>query len=170
MLQITFGFLLHDTARLLRRDFERRSKGTGLTRAQWAVLAYVARNEGSNQAALADMLDIEPITLVRLLDKLEAAGLVERRPDPADRRASPLDYSAAALPPTLLITAGLDALRDQGRAYAAKLVEAGVPTVFREAKGTVHGYICLAKGIPSSQDDIREGLATLKAMVAEAVG
>ena len=44
MLQITFGFLLHDTARLLRRDFERRSKGTGLTRAQWAVLAYVARN------------------------------------------------------------------------------------------------------------------------------
>lgn len=89
--------------------------------------------------------------------------------DPADRRASPLDYSAAGLPPTLLITAGLDALRDQGRAYAAKLVEAGVPTVFREARGTVHGYICLAKGIPSSQDDIREGLATLKAMVAQAV-
>jgi MarR family transcriptional regulator for hemolysin len=98
MLQITFGFLLHDTARLLRRDFERRSKGTGLTRAQWAVLAYVARNEGSNQAALADMLEIEPITLVRLLDKLEAAGLVERRPDPADRRVRRLYLTEATGP------------------------------------------------------------------------
>jgi DNA-binding MarR family transcriptional regulator len=98
LLQITFGFLLHDTARLLRRDFERRSKGTGLTRAQWAVLAYVARSEGSNQAALADMLDIEPITLVRLLDKLEAAGLVERRPDPADRRVRRLFLTAATGP------------------------------------------------------------------------
>jgi DNA-binding MarR family transcriptional regulator len=98
MLQITFGFLLHDTARLLRRDFERRSKGTGLTRAQWAVLAYVARNEGSNQAALADMLEIEPISLVRLLDKLEAAGLVERRPDPADRRVRRLYLTEATGP------------------------------------------------------------------------
>src|ERR1700754_1775565 len=98
MLQVTFGFLLHDTARLLRRDFERRSKGTGLTRAQWAVLAYVARNEGSNQAALADMLEIEPITLVRLLDKLEAAGLVERRPDPADRRVRRLYLTEATGP------------------------------------------------------------------------
>src|SRR3954454_12739715 len=98
MLQITFGFLLHDTARLLRRDFERRSKGTGLTRAQWAVLAYVARNEGSSQAALADMLDIEPITLVRLLDRLEASGLVERRPDPADRRVRRLFLTEATGP------------------------------------------------------------------------
>jgi DNA-binding MarR family transcriptional regulator len=98
MLQITFGFLLHDTARLMRRDFERRSKGTGLTRAQWAVLAYVARNEGSSQAALADMLEIEPITLVRLLDKLEAAGLVERRPDPADRRVRRLYLTEATGP------------------------------------------------------------------------
>jgi DNA-binding MarR family transcriptional regulator len=98
MLQITFGFLLHDTARQLRRDFERRSKGTGLTRAQWAVLAYVARNEGSSQAALADMLEIEPITLVRLLDKLEAAGLVERRPDPSDRRVRRLYLTQATGP------------------------------------------------------------------------
>jgi DNA-binding MarR family transcriptional regulator len=98
MLQVTFGFLLHDTARLMRREFERRSKGTGLTRAQWAVLAYVARNEGSNQAALADMLDIEPITLVRLLDKLEAAGLVERRPDPTDRRVRRLYLTEATGP------------------------------------------------------------------------
>jgi DNA-binding MarR family transcriptional regulator len=61
-------------------------------------LAYVARNEGSNQAALADMLDIEPITLVRLLDKLEAAGLVERRPDPSDRRVRRLHLTEATGP------------------------------------------------------------------------
>ena len=115
MLQMTFGFLLHDTARLLRRDFERRSKGTGLTRAQWAVLAYVARNEGSSQAALADMLDIEPITLVRLLDKLEAAGLVERRADPADRRVRRLFLTQATGP-----------LLEQLQALAAETREAAL--------------------------------------------
>ena len=98
MLQITFGFLLHDTARLLRRDFERRSKNTGFTRSQWALLATLARNEGCNQATLADLLEIEPITLVRLLDKLEAAGLVERRPDPTDRRVRRLFLTEATGP------------------------------------------------------------------------
>src|SRR3546814_1218185 len=59
----------------------------GLTRSQWSVLAHLARNEGINQAALAETLEIEPITLVRLLDRLEAAEWVERQPDPNDRRA-----------------------------------------------------------------------------------
>src|SRR3546814_11375087 len=72
--------------------------------------------------------------------------------DPADYRASPIDFPAAGLPPTLLVTAGLDPLRDQGRAYAAKLIEAGVPTIFREAQGHIHGYICLSQGIPSAAD------------------
>ncbi|MGV7120700.1 alpha/beta hydrolase [Sphingopyxis sp. 550A] len=88
--------------------------------------------------------------------------------DPADRRASPIDFPAEGLPPTLLITAGLDPLRDQGRAYAAKLIEAGVPTTYREAKGNIHGYICLAQGIPSARDDIRGALTVLKAIVTEA--
>lgn len=90
------------------------------------------------------------------------------RPDPADYRAAPLDHAAQGLPPTLLVTAGLDPLRDQGRAYAAKLIEAGVPTTFREAKGNIHGYICLAKAIPSAADDIADALAILKEMVDEA--
>ncbi|OHD07589.1 alpha/beta hydrolase [Sphingopyxis sp. RIFCSPHIGHO2_12_FULL_65_19] len=90
--------------------------------------------------------------------------------DPADYRAAPLDFPAEGLPPTLLITAGLDPLRDQGRAYAAKLVEAGVPTTYREAKGTIHGYINLAQGIPSAREDIRGALTVLKAIVAEANG
>lgn len=90
--------------------------------------------------------------------------------DPADYRASPLDFPAEGLPPTLLITAGLDPLRDQGRAYAAKLIEAGVPTTYREAKGNIHGYINLSQGIPSAREDIRGALAVLKAIVAEATG
>lgn len=95
---LTFGFLLHDTARLMRRDFERRSRSSGLTRAQWAVLAYLARSEGTSQAALADTLEIEPITLVRLLDRLESAGWVERRPDPTDRRVRRLYLTETARP------------------------------------------------------------------------
>jgi len=87
--------------------------------------------------------------------------------DPADYRASPIDFPAEGLPPTLLVTAGLDPLRDQGRAYAAKLIEAGVPTTFREAKGNIHGYICLAQGIPSAANDIKGNLAMLKAMLEE---
>lgn len=87
--------------------------------------------------------------------------------DPADYRASPIDFPADGLPPTLLVTAGLDPLRDQGRAYAAKLIGAGVPTTYREAKGSIHGYICLAQAIPSAKDDIRRALTLLKAIVAE---
>jgi len=98
MLPLTFGFLLHDTARLMRRDFERRSRSTGLTRAQWAVLAYLARSEGTSQAALAETLEIEPITLVRLLDRLEGAGWVERRADPSDRRVRRLFLTETARP------------------------------------------------------------------------
>ncbi|MBI1773790.1 MAG: MarR family transcriptional regulator [Proteobacteria bacterium] len=94
----SFGFLLYDAARLLRRDFDRRARQIGLTRAQWSVLANLARNEGINQAGLADIMEIQPITLVRLLDRLEEAGWVARRPDPADRRARVLSLTEKARP------------------------------------------------------------------------
>src|SRR3546814_3403683 len=83
----SFGFLFHDCARLTRREFERRARAIGLTRAQWAAIAHLRRNEGCNQSTLADLLDVEPITLARLLDRMETAGLVKRQPDPKDRRA-----------------------------------------------------------------------------------
>ncbi|PSH64144.1 MarR family winged helix-turn-helix transcriptional regulator [Phyllobacterium sophorae] len=82
----TLGFLLHDVARLLRKRFEQRAKCLGLTRSQWQTLAYLSKNEGIHQAGLAEILEIEPITLVRILDKLEERGLVERRRHPTDRR------------------------------------------------------------------------------------
>jgi DNA-binding MarR family transcriptional regulator len=91
-----WGFLLHDAARLLRKRFDQRTRGLGLTRAQWQVLAHVNRQEGLNQAALAEILEIEPITLVRLLDRLEASGLIERRLDPKDRRVRLLHLTGKA--------------------------------------------------------------------------
>ena len=84
--QQTLGFILNDTARLLRKRFEQRARDLGLTRAQWQALAYLARNEGVQQSMLADTLEVEPITLGRILDRLEAAELIERRRHARDRR------------------------------------------------------------------------------------
>ena len=83
-----FGFLVHDVSRLIKRRFERRARQMGLpiTRQQAAVVLYIARNEGVSQAEVATWLDIEPIALVRMLDKLHEEGLVERRAHPTDRR------------------------------------------------------------------------------------
>lgn len=84
----TVGFLLHDVARLWRKRFDRRAQALGLTRAQWSVIAHLRRNEGITQTALADLLEVEKITLARLIDRLEAAGWVQRRAHPRDRRAN----------------------------------------------------------------------------------
>ncbi len=92
------GFLLHDVARLLKKRLERNSGGSGLTRSQWQVLAYLAQNEGINQKGLAELLEIEPITLGRIVDKLETLGLVERHPHPTDRRTWLLHLVEAARP------------------------------------------------------------------------
>ena len=86
-LKRSFGFLMHDVSRLLRKSFDRHASTTGLTRAQWRVLAHLSRNEGVKQAGLAEILEIKPITLGRLLDRLDAHGWVERRSDPMDKRA-----------------------------------------------------------------------------------
>ena len=92
------GFLLHDVARLLRKRFEHRAKYLGLTNSQWKAIGFLAKNEGIHQAALADLLEVEPITLVRTLDRLAQRGLVERRQDPNDRRTWLLYLKEAARP------------------------------------------------------------------------
>src|ERR1700733_11028221 len=96
----SMGFLLHDVARLMRKRFEQHARANhlGLTRSQASVLGRLSRQEGINQVTLAQQMEIEPITLVRLLDRLQAAGLVERRPDPSDRRARVLFLTPAARP------------------------------------------------------------------------
>jgi MarR family transcriptional regulator for hemolysin len=83
----SLAIVMHDVSRLLRRRVDKAAQTIGLTSAQWRVLAYLARAEGSNQASLADHMDMEPITLSRHLDRMEAGGMLERRADPNDRRA-----------------------------------------------------------------------------------
>jgi MarR family transcriptional regulator, transcriptional regulator for hemolysin len=92
VLQPNIGAMLHDVARLIRRRFERRARQTGLpiTRQQARALLLIARHEGLSQAAIATMLDVEPIALVRLLDRLHEEGLVERRAHATDRRVRTL--------------------------------------------------------------------------------
>ena len=89
-------------------------------------------------------------------------------PPKRDWRYSPLVRSQAGMPPTLVVTASLDPIRDQGRAYAAACAQAGVPVVFREAKGTIHGFINLRRAVPSSQADIDGCFDVLKLMLKEA--
>ena len=94
----TLPFEIGETAHALRKAFDRRAVGLGVTRAQWKVLFRLERRPGLRQIELADMLDIEPITLSRIVDRLEEAGLVERKADPADRRAWRLHVTARARP------------------------------------------------------------------------
>jgi len=86
--------MLAQVSRLMRRAFDERARQIGVTRPQWQVLSVLARNEGINQGALADMLEVEPITAGRMIDRLQDADLVQRRPDPADRRAWRLHLTA----------------------------------------------------------------------------
>ena len=94
----TLPFEIAETAHALRKAFDRRAVGMGVTRAQWKVLFRLSRHPGLRQIELADMLDIEPITLSRIVDRLEEAGWVERVADPADRRAWRLHVTARAQP------------------------------------------------------------------------
>src|SRR6476660_2497790 len=108
----TFPFEIAETAHMLRKAFDRLASGLGVTRAQWKVLFRLDRMPGLRQVELADMLEIEPITLCRIVDRLEEAGLVERLRDPSDRRAWRLQVTAQAQP-----------LIEKLKAIGAQLVE-----------------------------------------------
>ncbi len=112
-------FLLHDVARLLRVDADKRARAHDMTRAQWGILIWLERQPGISQKELSELLEVEPITVARLIDRLEARGMVERRPDPRDRRIWRLHLKPAALPVlceigrqraelTCMVTVGLD--------------------------------------------------------------
>jgi len=115
----TLPFEIGETAHALRKAFDRHAVGLGVTRAQWKVLFRLTRSPGMRQVELADLLDIEPITLCRIADRLEEAGLIERVRDPDDRRAW-----------QLFVTKKAEPVVDQLRAVGAKLIEeafAGIP-------------------------------------------
>ena len=107
--------MLAQVSRLMRRAFDERARAIGVTRPQWQVLSVLARNEGINQGALAEILEVEPITAGRMIDRLQDADLVERRPDPTDRRAW-----------RLFLTERGTQLLDQLRPFARDTVEAAL--------------------------------------------
>ena len=111
-----FAFEVAETARLIRREANRRSSMLGATGAQWRVLARLTLCNGARQVDLADALDVEPITLCRMVDRLEEAGLVERRKDVADRRAWRIHLTPAAEPV-------IEQLAAMGRAFNADLLD-----------------------------------------------
>jgi MarR family transcriptional regulator for hemolysin len=96
--------VLHDVARLIRTRFDQRARAFGMTRAQWVILARLARQPGLSQNELATICEVEPITVGRLVDRLELRGMVERRPDPTDRRVKRLHLLPAAEPVLVQIT------------------------------------------------------------------
>jgi DNA-binding MarR family transcriptional regulator len=112
----SFGFLVNDVARLFGRRFSYNGRRLGLTRAQCRTLARIARHEGINQAGLADLLEVRPMTLVRQIDRMEDAGWIERRPDPADRRARRLFLTGKARPILGRIGAVANETRDEALA------------------------------------------------------
>lgn len=81
------AMLMAQVSRLMRRAFDEKARQIGMTRPQWQVISILSHNEGINQGGLAEILEVEPITLGRMIDRLQEAALVDRRPDPADRRA-----------------------------------------------------------------------------------
>ena len=127
--QDNLGFMLADVARLMRRDFKLRLKDSCLTHAQARVLVHASRNEGIRQIELAEMLEVQPITLARLLDQLAEVGLIERRPDPKDRRAHHIYLTEAAAPHLASIervakTIYKSAMRDLSETQAASVLAA----------------------------------------------
>ncbi len=103
-----------------------------------------------------------------LLDRASLAWFRDAyRADQHDLRASPLAGVSAGMPPAVILTAGLDPIRDQGRAYAAALAQAGVPVTFREAAGMVHGFVTLRQALPSAVADCAGALEAAKTMIAE---
>lgn len=111
--QDSLGFLISDVARLLRKRFDRRAGELGLTRAQWRALGHLARDEGMIQSRLADLLEVEKITLARLVDRLESAGWVERRADADDRRMKRLFLTDKARPILARMKILADELREE---------------------------------------------------------
>ena len=106
-------FLIYDVARLMRTRADQRARRRGMTRAQWVILSWLERQSGISQSDLAGLVEVEPITVCRLIDKLEARGLVERRADPKDRRVRRLHLTAKAKPILDEIHAYRDELRQE---------------------------------------------------------
>jgi MarR family transcriptional regulator, transcriptional regulator for hemolysin len=148
-----FAFSLNDVARMLRTYADYKASQFGITRAQWVVLVRLDRFEGIKQSELAEMLDLQPITLTRLLDRLCDNGLIERRADPSDRRAKRLHLTPAARPM-------LERLGDLGD----ELMGTALAGVQREAIEKMVAQLAIVK------ENLRQAIQHKNAVVAGAAG
>ncbi len=128
------GFLLKDVSRLYTRRFEERAHGLALTLPQCKTLAYLSKNEGVSQKRLAELIEIDPMSLVRILDRMEADGWVQRRSDPDDRRARSLVLTEKAKP----IVEHIWQLVSETRAEALEGLSADERTALVELLERVH--------------------------------
>jgi MarR family transcriptional regulator, transcriptional regulator for hemolysin len=153
-LERSFGFLVHDVARLFARRFNERALHVlGLTRTQCRLLGYLARNEGINQAGLADLLEIKPMTLVRQIDRMEVDGWIERRLDPRDRRARRLVLTDKARP----IVAGIAGLSNEVRREAFTGFAAGEGADLIDLLRRVHVNLTAQIPAPAAGERTRSG-------------
>jgi MarR family transcriptional regulator for hemolysin len=136
------AFTIMDVARMLKTYADQRARQFGISRAQWAVLIRIDRSEGLKQSELADMLDLQPISLTRLLDRLAENGLIERRADPNDRRANRLYLLPAARPL-------LDQLAELGTDMMATVLEGLEPKAIER----------MLRDLCSVKDNLRAAIA-----------
>jgi DNA-binding MarR family transcriptional regulator len=143
----TLPFEIAETAHALRRAFDRRAATLGVTRAQWKVLFRLNRMPGLRQVDLADQLDVEPITLCRIIDRLEDAGLVERRRDPGDRRVWRLEVTEKAVP----LDEQLRALGEALRAEAFAGIDTAELEQVRQVLGRMRDNIAAVDSNPQGR-------------------
>ena len=148
--ELSFGFLIHDVSRMMRNWFDARAQHLGLTRAQWRVLIQVSAREGASQRELAEILEIDTVTLGRHIDRLERDDWLERRPDPNDRRVWRLHLTPAARP-TL----------DEMEELALELHEAALAGLSDEERATMTAALTRIKAnvLASSAGDASDELA-----------
>jgi MarR family transcriptional regulator, transcriptional regulator for hemolysin len=147
------GFLLKDVTRLYTRRFEERAYGLALTLPQCKALAYLSRNEGVSQKRLAELIEIDPMSLVRILDRMEADGWVQRRSDPEDRRARSLILTEKAKP----ILDRIWQLADETRAEALEGLSPDERTALVELLERVHENLLALKPLPRADEPLGSG-------------
>jgi MarR family transcriptional regulator for hemolysin len=139
-----FGFMLRDLSRRYVLRFEQRAREISLTLPQCKALVRLERNEGVSQARLADLADVEPMTMVRILDRMEADGLLERRPDPVDRRARCLYLTRKARP----LLDEIWHLSDLTRAEVFAGIAQRDREAFIDVLERIHANVCALKDQP----------------------
>lgn len=141
--------MIADVARVIRRRFDERARVIGVTRPQWRTMTMLSRHEGINQGRLAELLEVEPITLCRMVDRLEEAGHVERRRDPNDRRAWRIHLTDSARPLIAQLRAIADDLLDQALA--------GLDPAARDQLTAALRQILSNLATPAEDEDVANG-------------